>query len=1017
MRNTIQKGLKYLSILVLFAFVVTNALPNSMQPAFLQKIALDKDYSLGLDLQGGSQLDFKIDLREVEEKDHKTVLDGILQVINKRVNSLGVNEPNIYLSNIGPEKHIVVELAGIKDINEAKNTVGKTIQLEFKEENLEVDPKITEERKTIFDGIYQSVSQNVENFQIIGEQESKANSEFVNFSEINDQKIDDIFIDDVKNLVQNQEIGTVSKLNNELSLGLENSLRPVVQQGFLATKLIDRSEREVETNIPKEVKVSHILISHNETTEKLSEISKGDAKAKADDLLSQIIADNSKFDSLGEEFSDDSLSLNEPVVEGSSTYVAPFTQAALELKNTGEILNKVVETEFGYHILRAEEVKESFNKKENKTFVTYQQIFVSSTPSQWKETELTGRYLKNAFLSFDQQNRPQVSIVFDNDGSKLFEELTGKNIGKQIAIFVGGAQISAPRVNEAIAGGQAVINGNFTFNEASELARDLKTGALPAPITLTSQYTIGPNLGKVALDTSMTAGLIGLGLLAIFMIFMYGVKGILASVALGLYSIILLFVLKASIPSVWPMLVSFVIYTYVSYQILYSKEDGFEKFVSFIVATFGLFFLSSLLANPVVLTLAGIAGIVLSIGMAVDANVLIFERIKEEYSLTENYELAVSEGFKKAWSSIRDSNYSSLITCAILYFFGSSIIRGFALNLALGIYVSMFSAIVISGTLLKMFKPKTKKALCMFGLKAKRKVKTFKFIQNQKITSGISIALILFSLVSFATKGLNLGIDFKGGSVIELQLSENSDQEALSQTIASFNETNELKDASVVSIQNDAYQIKADYLSEEQYQSLIEQIKTELSTEVQENKFETIGASVSESLKSKAVFSLIIALLAIILYIAISFRKIPRKMQPIKFGYAAIIALFHDVIIILGLFSFFQLEINALFITALLTIIGFSVHDTIVVFDRLRENLIENKKDSVTQIANISLSQTLSRSLNTSLSTVLTLGALYFFGAESLKNLNLALLLGIIVGTYSSIFIATTSLLKISKQK
>ncbi len=1017
MYKSIQKCLKYLAGIVLLAYIALNALPNNLQPTLLKQFAQDKDYSLGLDLQGGSQLDYKIDLREVETSDHTQVLDGILQVINNRVNSLGVNEPNIYLSNVGPEKHIVVELAGIKDLEKAKAVVGKTIQLEFKEENLELNPQEAELALAQFNKISEQVLADNSQFQFVGESESKADSERVIYSNNPDSKLQDIGVDQIREKLANMENGQVSKIEGELNLDIVGSYRPILRRGYSLLKLNDKSEREVEVNIPKSVFASHILISHAEVEQLESDLSKTDAQEQANTILAQILEDPSRFEELGTEFSDDELKLDEPVNAKESTYVPAFQAAALKLEKDGEIFPEVVETEFGFHIIKADTVQASKNETQTHSFVSYEQIFVSTTPSPWKTTELTGRYLKTAFLSFDQQNRAQVSITFDSEGAKLFEELTEKNVGKQIAIFVGGVQISAPNVNEKISGGNAVINGNFTFQTASDLARDLKTGAIPAPITLSSQYTIGPNLGQIALDSSLQAGIIGLILLALFMLIMYRSSGLMANIALSLYAILLLFVLKAALPGIAPMIISLALYGAVIGKIFNSKEEGFEKFISFVVATFALFFLSSLLANSVVLTLAGIAGIVLSIGMAVDANVLIFERIKEEYAIKGDYKQSLSAGFTRAWSSIRDSNYSSLITCAILYFFGSSMIRGFALNLALGIYISMFSAIVITQGLMKYHNPSKETLAKWFNLKSNYQHKTFKFIENQKFTSAISIILVIFSLFSVSIQGLNLGVDFTGGSVLEIASSKNITQEQLQGTLNSFNQEKDLKSAHAITINNNAFQIKSDYLSEENYTQLIQTIEDTHETEITENKFETVGPSVSQSLKSKAIISLLIAIIAIIIYIAISFRKIPRRMQPIKFGYAAIIALFHDAIIILGIFSFFQLEINALFITALLTVIGFSVHDTIVVFDRLRENLIKNKKDSVTQIANTSLSQTLSRSLNTSISTLLTLGALYFLGAESLKNLNLALLLGIAVGTYSSIFIATTSLLKISKQK
>lgn len=298
-----------------------------------------------------------------------------------------------------------------------------------------------------------------------------------------------------------------------------------------------------------------------------------------------------------------------------------------------------------------------------------QQKFFSEDP-YFKPTELTGKYLKQAVLEFDQRtNSPIVGLEFNSEGSALFEQITAKNIGKKIAIYLDGSPISAPRVNEAISGGKAQISGTFTVQEAKDLVQRLNAGALPVPITLVNQQTIGASLGSKSLNQSLIAGMIGILAVALFMIFWYRLPGLMAVVALVIYALLTLTMFKL------------------------------------ISAT---------------LTLAGIAGFVLSVGMAVDANILIFERVKEELRWGKSLGGAIDEGFKRAWTSIRDSNASSLITCAVLFWLGTSIIKGFALTLAIGILISMFSAIFVTRNFLKLVvSNKMEKKLWWFGVKNK----------------------------------------------------------------------------------------------------------------------------------------------------------------------------------------------------------------------------------------------------------------------------------------------------------
>lgn len=703
-------------------------------------------------------------------------------------------------------------------------------------------------------------------------------------------------------------------------------------------------------------------------------------------------------------------------------YVPSFTNAALKLAQEGEY-SEVTESPFGFHIIRADDF----------TQIKYQQIFVSTEPDPWQETGLSGEQFERADVSFDNFLQPTVSIKFNEEGAKLFEEITARNVNKPVAIFVGGTLISQPNVNEKISGGDAVITGRFTVEEAQALARDLNTGAIPAPVILSGQYTIGATLGQEALSTSLKAGIIGLVIIAIFMVLYYRLPGFVAVVALGIYTALLLFLVKSELPLPVALGIAVLVFIAIIYQILRSKEDGWEKFVTFVLACFVLFFVTFLLSNAVVLTLAGVAGVILSIGMAVDANILIFERTKEEIRAGRPLSSAIDVGFDRAWSSIRDSNFSSLITCAILFYFGTSIIQGFAFNLAAGILISMFTAITITKTLLTaVMRTRLGEKFWLWGVSPSgADHKTYHIIEKTKVWFTLSGSVLAISLVVLVIFGLKLGIDFNGGTLLDITFSKpvtaeeikgelkniqevlNADaasgKTALSSNPAleSGKKSIELVNGRIVPSGENQVLINIEHIDNETHEKILGSLQKKFG-EVTENRFTTIGPVVGETLKKKAVFAVIIAMAMIILYITFAFRKIPKRVSPWKFGVCAIVALMHDVLIPIGVFAVFRFEVDALFITAILTVLGFSVHDTIVVFDRIRENLKYQERDETfTHVANKSMSQTMARSINTSLTTLITLMTLLLFGSASIFNFILVLVIGIVVGTYSSIFIAS----------
>lgn len=1014
-----KKALKPSLVTLAAAFVLLVLSPSSLKPSFLPEFFLNSKFSLGLDLQGGSQLDYQIDLRKVDPQDHSSVIDGITNIINKRVNKLGVSEPSIYTSKVADEQHVIVELAGVTDLEEAKQRVGKTIQLEFKESNNDISDNQIKEIEETAKKIYAELSENPNDFSVIAQREQKANP-----SKVFHQEIDYTFESELTNpelltILKSMESQSLYKevIQNDFGLTFVNG-RIEQLNGYAAVKLVDKQKTDKVITEERSIKAKKILITHNESENFANpDLSKQDARNLANDIAKQIKEGSLSFnDAVKEHSKDITTNKTNGELKNPISINSPYSQELIDLAETVStpLSIEILETPNGVEIYEFGDITEKSEKTIQEDQYKYELLVFSTTPNPWKDTKLNGQYFKRATTAFDQYGKPFVQIEFTPEGGELFAEITERNIQKQVAIFVGGEEISAPVVQQKIMGGTAQItNPQFTQESAQELTTNLNTGAIPAPINLVGQYSIGPNLGKLALDTSLNAALIGLAILIVYMVFLYSKAGIKANIALVSYAALLLFLIKVNLHTLLALAIAFTIYCVLFKKVLDSKEKFFEKFFSILVATFSLFFLTYLLSVSVTLTLAGVAGIVLSIGMAVDANVLIFERIKEEMQKEKNYLKAVENGFHRAWSSIRDSNYSSLITCGILYYFGTSIIKGFALTLSAGILISMFSAVIITKQLITY---KAEKSSNDFG---KNNIKNYKFnfISNFNKSSLISGILILVSIISFATNGLKLGIDFKGGTLIEIQSQEPINEDLVKNYVNTFSEEQNLLKGSVNSSGENSYLIKLDYIDEITHQKFKNGLIQESNQEITETRFENVGASVSKTLAQKAIISLTIALLAIILYIAISFREIPQEYNPFKFGIAAIVALVHDVVITLGIFSLFNIEIDILFITALLTIIGFSVHDTIVVFDRVRENLLKIKKDeTLNDVANAALNETLTRSINTSVSTLITLLALFILGAQSIKFFILALIIGILIGTYSSIFIAAPTMIKINKK-
>jgi len=1105
--------------LVLGFFDAPNKFQETVLP-FLPESITDSKVHLGLDLQGGSQLDYKVDLRKVEENDRPAIIDGVTEVINRRVNNLGVAEPNIYTSEIAGEVHIVVELADLAtltdaDIKEflksdktieeltddekktlslekAKATVGKTIQLEFKEKKDSLDPQEKEKIQAQAQASQDKINGGSA-FSIIGQEESLAYP-----GKVTHETSEFVFADEINPLALRDEVTTLQAgehTDKLIELGGSFVISDTGEtQEDTALAIVQLEETLQEVKYEKEVEASHILIAWEGASNAAEDITRTEDEAyeEAKVALAKLVDEGKPFDRVAQFHSDDPSNKEtggklSQAVTGDGTYVYDFEQAALALEAAGD-LSEIIKTEFGYHIIKADKVLNDVTQTKYK----YTTIRYSTLPDPWKDTSLTGKNFVRADVQLDQFYQPYITIEFDDEGARLFEEITGRNVGKPVAIFVGGSLISAPRVNEKITGGYAQITGNFSQDESNELARDLNTGAIPAPIILTGEYTIGATLGQNALSVSIWAGLLGFLLLCLYMVLRYRVPGVLAAVALVVYGTIILFLIKSELHLGIALPVSVIAFIALVGKILNSKDSGGEKVISFLLSCVVFFFITFLLKTGVVMTLAGVAGLILSLGMAVDANILIFERVKEELRDGRPYTSAIEEGFHRAWSSIRDSNFSTLIVCGVLFYFGTSIIRGFAFNLAAGILVSMFTAITVTRTLLHATgTTKYSKNLKYFGINPEKKVGTnFSFIKNSKKWMGLSGTLIGIAIVAMLMFGLRPGIDFTGGTLMEVKFDNEVTKEQLQDSLLEIQdeingvapvseeapeaglfktayaeeeavaaepitvaeelsdeevevaspdvpvvientieaapeetETLDLKNIQLIPSGTNTFIIKTKYLESETHDQIIQKLETKLGT-LAEPRFTTVGPTIGSNLKQKALTAILATILVIILYVAFAFRKIPKAVSPWKFGASAIIALVHDVIIVTGFFVILSvvigIEMDALFITALLTILGYSVNDTIVVFDRVRENLkMAGRDDKLEDIADKALNQTLTRSLNTSVTSLITVVALFigsfFGGAEAIRYFLLALIAGMLIGTYSSIFVASSGLVMWTK--
>ena len=574
---------------------------------------------------------------------------------------------------------------------------------------------------------------------------------------------------------------------------------------------------------------------------------------------------------------------------------------------------------------------------------------------------LTGSDVKNAQGGRVQENTGEdeyiVSLQFTDEGAKKFSDVTGANVGNPVYIIYDGSVVSAPTVREQISGGSAQIDGMEDYDEASNLASTIKIGALPLTLNELSSQVVGAKLGTDALRTSLIAGAIGLCIIFLLMIVVFRFPGFISAIALSVYTILELFFLNAF---------------------------------------------------HITLTLPGIAGIILSIGMAVDANVIIFTRIKEEIGVGKTVKTAVKSGFHKAMSAIIDGNITTIIAGIVLLIMGTGTVKGFARTLILGIVLSMVTALFISRFLLNAFVNLGLVNKKLYG--SAKQPKITKYTKGFRYASVFSVIVILAGIAFlFVNKGigtrgnsLNYSLEFSGGTSTSVTFNESMTlQEAEEKVLPVFKEAGVDSNVQIQTVDNSNQIVfKSNSLNEDTRAQLADKLKEAFDLTDDKIDSENISSTISQETQRDAVLAVVIASILMLIYIAIRFNDV-------RFGASAVLALIHDVMFVFFAYAALYLTVGGTFIACMLTIVGYSINSSIIIFDRIRENLktMSIEKDGYATIVNTSISQTFTRNIYTNLTTFVTILMLYIMGVSSLKEFTFTLMVGVVAGTYSSICI------------
>ncbi|HKK67182.1 MAG TPA: protein translocase subunit SecDF [Bacteroidales bacterium] len=921
-----------------------------------------KEINLGLDLKGGMNVTLQIEARDIikalaNDNDNPT-LQKALQKADK-------------LQEEGNENYVVLFREAFENVAPGESMAPLFITPQNKERisisstNEEVTDYLEKELQTSFDNAFEILRKRIDHFGVVQpniQRDVAVNGRF------------HIELPGIKNPERVRDLlqGT-AKLEFWETYNLNEIWNNIQQANFIVAKMQGALDEESDTTANDTVDVDTALT---------------DEPAEDEIIESELLAD----DSLAPELAEDAVSETDTAAqikewqEENPLFSILTPNINRETGNPGRgpvigmahfkdtaLINRYLHLDKVQAVLPIDlrfawTFKAIQDAEGNAQEGIYQLIALKATRDGG--AVMSGEVVETARKEFGQnQASAEVSMTMNSEGSKKWAKITRNNIDRSIAIVLDGYVYSFPTVQNEIKGGRSSITGNFTVTEAEDLSNILKSGKMPAPARIISEEIVGPSLGQKAINSGLASFLIAFFVILLYMVFYYNRAGWVADIAL-IANII---------------------------------------FIMGVLASFGA-----------VLTLPGIAGIVLTIGMSVDANVLIYERIREELAAGKGLKLAIQDGYKNAYSAILDANITTLLTAIILFRFGVGPIQGFATTLMIGIISSLFSAIFITRLVFSgmMGKDKTIKFDTKLTRNAFKNLK-IRFLEKRKVAYVVSGILILISITSLVTRGLNPGIDFTGGRTYVVKfnedvqpqqiaddLEEHFNQRPMVKTFGGSNQVKIITQHLIDDKSSDADAVVDSLLYEGLQPTIGEDIGMAKFLSNYRQSSQKVGPSIADDILRKAYIAIGIALLVIFLYILIRFRKW-------QYSVGAIAALVHDVLFVLGLFSLFytimpfSMEIDQAFIAAILTVVGYSINDTVVVFDRIREFMKNFPKRERSLNINNALNSTISRTFSTSLSTFFVLLTIFIFGGEVIRGFVFALLVGVVVGTYSSLFIAT----------
>jgi len=909
----------------------------------------EREINLGLDLQGGMDVILEISVEDIIKAMANNSKDSTFNKAILLAKEYGKDSRDNFVTLFGRAFNEIDPNAKLAAIF---NTIELKDKIDFNSSNEDVLKVIREESQSAIDNSFNILRSRIDRFGVVQPTIQKLDKEgriMVALPGVDDQERVRDLLQGTANLefwetYNNTQVYGYLLQANEIIYGVEEARKELEKTEEVAEEVVEETPTE-------------------ETTEDLALLDQLDETENADSASvadGQIAERYPLFSVLRPSIDPQSGQPMESSVVGMAHYSdTSEVNSYLQMKQVSTVFPR--DMKFRWHV-------KPWKYDDSKSYYELHAIKISGRDGK---APLDGDVITDARSEFDQNSgAAEVSMSMNADGAKVWARLTKNNVGNFIAIVLDGYVYSAPRVTNEIPGGRSNISGDFTVNEAKDLANILKSGKLPAPARIIQEEIVGPSLGHEAIKSGLNSFLIAFLVVMAYMIFYY------------------------------------------------SRKAGLVADIALIV---NMFFIMGVLASlGAVLTLPGIAGIVLTIGMSVDANVLIYERIREELAAGKGIKLAVKDGYKNAYSAIIDANVTTLLTAIILNVFGTGPIKGFATTLLIGILTSLFTAIFLTRLIFEWYLKRNKEITYSTKLTEKAfKNTNVKFLEKRKIFYVISAILIFVSLGSLLTRGLNPGVDFTGGRSYVVRF----DQTVITNDIANyleeqygsapevkiFGDDNQVKITTKYRVEEDAAEVDHDVETK-----LYEGLKTIIGDDVTFEDFnanyrmssQKVGATIADDILYKSLVVIILALVLMFVYIFFRFKNW-------QYGLGAIVALTHDVLIILGIFSIawgvlpFSLEIDQAFIAAILTVVGYSINDTVVVFDRIREYVTLYPKRDRHSILNGALNSTLSRTFSTSLSTFLVLLTIFILGGEVIRGFVFALLVGVVVGTYSSLFIAT----------